>query len=664
MDDARLKRLLGGAVPPPNARAREDAIGGAVAEFARVQQEQSEKSQGFRPPGRLTNYINRIIRRRTMNKRIAIGGLGLAAAAALAVVGVQNFLVQHPLPTASYSVAPTADINHNRQPNASVPAQESGKLLHPGASVAVPASTAYLRPSASVAADEPSASPPREWRDQFQHTAQNPVRVARSEPVSTFSVDVDTASYSFVRRAINQGALPPKDAVRVEEMLNYFDYAYPLPENPAQPFRPTVNVLPAPWNPSNFLLHIGIKGYDIMPSEAPAANLVFLIDVSGSMGQPDKLPLVKNSLKLLLESLKPDDSVGIVVYAGAAGAVLEPTPARNKFKILRALQRLEAGGSTAGAEGIQLAYQMAESRFDKDAVNRIIIATDGDFNVGMTSLEELKGLIERKRRSGVFLSLLGFGRGNLNDRLMQQLAQNGNGVAAYIDTLNEARKVLVQEASSSLFPIASDVKIQVEFNPARVAEYRLIGYETRALRREDFNNDAVDAGDIGAGHSVTALYEITPPGGARLVEERRYQSHEQTPAPAGEFADEYAFLKIRYKRPGEDASNLLTAPITTEHAVHWGADATAYYTLLATVGWAEARWAAAVAGFAQLLKGGRYTGDFNYDDVIHLAEQHKGRDPFGYRAEFIQLVRLAKSAAAIDAAAPSPEILPQPSAPE
>lgn len=659
MDDAELKRLLGAAkssIPPPDARAREDAISGAVAEFDLAQHDAKKSSQGFRLPGRLMNHFNAMIRRRTMNKRMAIGGLGLAAAAVLAVVGVWM--------TGGYYLA--------EHQSASVPAHESStydRLSLTSASTQDP--NAYPEPSSSrqrprmASAHEPSASPPREWRDSFQHTAQNPVRVTRNEPVSTFSVDVDTASYSFVRRALNEGALPPKDAVRIEEMVNYFDYAYPLPEDPAQPFSLTVNVLHAPWHPSNRLIHIGIKGYDIPPREAPAANLVFLLDVSGSMDAPDKLPLVKNAMKLLLESLKPDDSVGIVVYAGAAGVVLEPTPARDRFKILRALQRLEAGGSTAGGEGIQLAYQMAESRFDANAVNRIILATDGDFNVGMTGIEELKGLVERKRRGGVFLSVLGFGRGNLNDHLMQQLAQNGNGVAAYIDTLNEARKVLVQEASSSLFPIASDVKIQVEFNPARVAEYRLIGYETRALRREDFNNDAVDAGDLGAGHSVTALYEITPPGGARLVEDRRYSGGEQTTAPAGEFADEYAFLKIRYKRPGEDASNLLTAAITTEdETAGLNAMPGELIILRLRLGEAAARWAAAVAGFAQLLKGGRYTGDFDYDDVINLAETYKGRDPFGYRAEFIQLVRLAKSMAAIKAAAPSPEILPETPAPE
>ena len=480
-------------------------------------------------------------------------------------------------------------------------------------------------------------------RDQFQSVEQNPVHVVGEDPVSTFSVDVDSASYAFIRRQIQSGVLPQKDAVRIEEMINYFDYAYPLPENKGQPFRPTVAVVPSPWKESNLLIHIGIKGFELPMSEAPKSNLVFLLDVSGSMNSPDKLPLLKNSMKLLLDGLKPDDSVAIVVYAGAAGTVLEPTPVKEKAKILQALERLEAGGSTAGAEGIRQAYQLAESRFEKDAVNRVILATDGDFNVGIVNHEELKGFIERKRQTGIFLSVLGFGQGNLNDQMMQELAQNGNGVAAYIDTLNEARKVLVEEASSTLFPIAKDVKIQVEFNPAVVAEYRLIGYETRALNREDFNNDAVDAGDIGAGHSVTAIYEITPvTSDARMIDQTRYQAQE-TAKRNTEFAGEYAFLKIRYKQPDKDTSELITTPITEQNDLQRAGEKAADWLVR------ETGWSAAVAGFGQLLKGGKYTGGFDYDAVIRLAEQNKGKDGFGYRSEFIQLVRLAKSAAAMQA---------------
>jgi Ca-activated chloride channel family protein len=353
------------------------------------------------------------------------------------------------------------------------------------------------------------------------------------------------------------------------------------------------------------------------------------------MNAPDKLPLLKNSFKLLLDTLEPDDMVAIVVYAGAAGTVLEPTEVREKSKILNALENLSAGGSTAGSEGIRQAYRLAEENFKKDGVNRILLATDGDFNVGISNREELKDFVERKRETGIFLSVLGFGQGNLNDHMMQTLAQNGNGVAAYIDTLSEARKVLVEEASSTLFSIAKDVKIQVEFNSESVDEYRLIGYETRALNREDFNNDAVDAGDIGAGHTVTAIYEITPKGGPRTIDDSRYTKAQKS-KPTSNFSDEYAFLKIRYKNPDEDTSKLITTPITTANEVSSIDKANN-----------DTRFATSVAAFGQLLKGGKYTADFSYEDVIDLAQGSKGEDNFGYRTEFVNLVRLAKSSAAM-----------------
>ncbi|RMF04238.1 MAG: DUF3520 domain-containing protein, partial [Alphaproteobacteria bacterium] len=430
--------------------------------------------------------------------------------------------------------------------------------------------------------------------------------------------------------------LPPKNAVRVEEMINYFPYDYEKPADRAVPFKANVAVFPSPWNTQRKLMHVGIAGYALDPASKPAANLVFLLDTSGSMNAPDKLPLVINSMKLLLDSLKPDDRVAIVTYAGSAGTVLEPTRAAEKAKILAALDRLHAAGSTAGAEGIRQAYALAHQSFVSGGINRVILATDGDFNVGITDREELKSFVERERDKGVYLSVLGFGHGNYNDALMQTLAQNGNGNAAYIDTLNEARKVLVEEAASTLFPIASDVKLQVEFNPERVAEYRLIGYETRQLRREDFSNDKVDAGDIGAGHQVTAIYEITPVGSpARTLEPLRYQ---RVPAPASTPGSrgEYAFVKIRYKLPGESRSRLITMPVTPaqEAATLEGAPR-------------EARFAAAVAAFGQILRGGRHTGSFSHDDVIALAQGARGPDPFGYRAEFISLVRLAKSAASL-----------------
>ena len=480
-------------------------------------------------------------------------------------------------------------------------------------------------------------------RDQFADVEQNTVKRVADTPVSTFSIDVDTAAYSFVRRMLNRGVLPQKNSVRIEELVNYFQYDYPTAATTERPFQPTVTVIPSPWKKGNKLIHIGIKGYDLERAEAPRSNLVFLLDVSGSMSAADKLPLVVNSMKLLLETLRPDDTVAIVVYAGAAGTVLEPTKVAEKRKILAALDRLRAGGSTAGAAGIRQAYALAEGSFDEKAVNRVILATDGDFNVGITNREELKGFVERKRKSGVLLSVLGFGQGNLDDHLMQILAQNGNGVAAHIDTLNEARKVLVEEASSTLFPIAKDVKIQVEFNPKRVAEYRLIGYETRALKREDFNNDQVDAGDIGAGHAVTAIYEITPVGGEQMIGDRRYQKTKPATRTRGasDLAGEYAFLKIRYKQPDADTSRLISTPITASDEIAGDGEGASVRQLR------EARWATAVAAFGQLLKGGKYTGRFSYEDVIAMARAAKGEDEFGYRAEFINLVRLARSASAL-----------------
>lgn len=468
-----------------------------------------------------------------------------------------------------------------------------------------------------------------EGRDKFSDIKTNATKVVAEEPVSTFSIDVDTASYSFVRSALNNNQLPQKDAVRVEEMVNYFPYDYAHPTSKEVPFKANVSVMDTPWNKGTKLMHVGIKGYEI-EGERPRANLVFLLDTSGSMMEPNKLPLVQNSLKLMLDSMEAEDTIAIVTYAGSAGTALEPTKVKDKAKIIAAIDNLMAGGSTAGAEGIRQAYQLAEQNFDKNGVNRILLATDGDFNVGITDETELKSFIERKRESGIFLSVLGFGRGNYNDALMQTLAQNGNGNAAYIDNLNEARKALVEESTSTLFPIAKDVKIQVEFNPATVAEYRLIGYETRMLNREDFNNDKVDAGDIGSGHTVTALYEITPKGSdAKLVDDLRYGKADEAKASKG---DEYAFVKIRYKQPNASSSKLITTAVT--HAND-------------TALKGEPAFAAAVAAFGQLLRGDAPVKDFTYDDVIELAQANKGNDPFGYRAEFINLVRMAKNAPAM-----------------
>ena len=474
---------------------------------------------------------------------------------------------------------------------------------------------------------------PSQHRDDFESVSTNPIKLVSTEPVSTFSIDVDTASYSFVRRQLNNGALPVKDAVRTEEMVNYFDYDYPLPSNKSQPFKPTVVVTDSPWASGKKLIHIGIKGYNIEKTAKPKSNLVFLLDVSGSMNNPDKLPLIKQSMNLLLSQLNPTDTVAIVVYAGAAGTVLEPTQVKDKPKIMAALSKLNAGGSTAGAQGIQLAYELAEHNFDKNAVNRIILATDGDFNVGINDQKTLQGFIERKRDKGIFLSILGFGQGNYQDHLMQTLAQNGNGIATYIDTLSEAQKVLVNESTSTLFPIAKDVKIQMEFNPATVAEYRLIGYETRALKREDFNNDKVDAGDIGAGHSVTAIYEITPTqSDAKLIDDLRYGKNVIKTKMAE--SSEYGFLKLRYKLPHEDTSQLMEHAINGENT--YSSNNNKNTTLLR-----EVNFATAVAAFAQQMKDPKYLNNWSLQQTLDLAQANKGDDNYGYRTEFVQLVRKA-----------------------
>ncbi|MCC0030024.1 MAG: VWA domain-containing protein [Brucellaceae bacterium] len=468
-------------------------------------------------------------------------------------------------------------------------------------------------------------------RDRVEEFDTNPVKAVAEAPVSTFSADVDTASYSMVRRALKQGILPDPGSVRVEELVNYFPYAYPGPDSAETPFKATVTVTPTPWNANTKLLHIGVKGYDVTPAERPRANLVFLIDVSGSMNEADKLPLLKSAFRLLVDRLQPDDTVSIVTYAGEAGTVLEPTKASEKAKILDAMQRLQPGGSTAGAAGLEEAYRLAEQGFVKDGVNRVMLATDGDFNVGPSNDEALKTMIEKKRESGVFLSVFGFGQGNYNDQLMQTIAQNGNGVAAYIDTLSEAEKTLVQEASSSLFPIASDVKFQIEFNPAVIAEYRQIGFETRALNREDFNNDRVDAGEIGSGHTVTAIYEITPVGSpAVLVNDLRYGEKTDT-AEAGA-SDEIAFLKMRAKVPGEATSKLTEIPVTTANEIADFATASD-----------DVRFSIAVAAFGQKLRKTDQLATYGYDAIEQVAAGARGADPYGYRSEFLQLVRLADS---------------------
>lgn len=462
-----------------------------------------------------------------------------------------------------------------------------------------------------------------EPREEYQNLPDNPVHSVAQTPVSTFSVDVDTGSYANVRRFLNQGRLPPEGAVRLEEMVNYFPYDYALPTD-GSPFGVTTEVASTPWNPSTRLLRIGIKASERAVAELAPANLVFLVDVSGSMDRREGLPLVKSTLKLLVDQLRDQDRVSLVVYAGESRVVLKPTSGRDKAKIRNAIDQLTAGGSTAGASGIELAYQMAREGFIDQGINRILLATDGDFNVGISDFDSLKQMAADQRKSGVSLTTLGFGVDNYNEHLMEQLADAGDGNYAYIDNLREARKVLVEQLSSTLAVVARDVKLQVEFNPAQVSEYRLLGYENRALKREDFNNDKVDAGEIGAGHTVTALYEIVPKGTKGWLEPLRYTS-----APAAEGnAAELAMLRVRYKPAAGGSSRLIEHPIN--NARHAASD--------------DLRFASAVAAFAQQLKGdGRYTGSMSLKDTATLARSARGDDPYGLRNEFVQLVELAQS---------------------
>ena len=468
--------------------------------------------------------------------------------------------------------------------------------------------------------------------DKFNEFENSPLFNTSQNPVSTFSIDVDTASYSYVRRQLEDGYLPQKNAVRVEEMINYFSYDYEAPKNSDVPFSQSVEVYPTPWNEATKLLHIGIKGFTPELSERKPSNLVLLIDSSGSMESPDKLPLLKRSFSLLLDQLDENDTISIVAYAGSAGVVLEPTKANEKRKILKALEQISAGGSTAGGHGIELAYDLAIEAKSDGSNNRVILATDGDFNVGISSPEKLKTFIEGKRDDGISLSVLGFGQGNYNDALMQTLAQNGNGNAYYIDNFLEAKKVLVEEVNGTLTTIAKDVKIQIEFNPTTVAEYRLVGYETRSLKREDFNNDKIDAGEIGAGHTVTAIYEITPVGSSAISSDPlRYENEEKIQEFSGN-EGEYAYLKLRYKLPDENISKLIELPVPVSMAKDNIDEVSA-----------EFRFGAAVAAFGQKLRGDTYVDNMSYAQIKTLGQGARGEDEFGYRAEFLSLVDLAKS---------------------
>jgi len=503
----------------------------------------------------------------------------------------------------------------------SIPSLLRARVSVPARGTAAPWQTAETSPTA----------PPRFDTEAYSRIDDNPFLAVETNPLSTFAIDVDTASYANVRRFLNEGRLPPRDAVRIEELINYFSFDYPHPAGDA-PFSVTTEVADCPWQAGHKLLHVGLQGQRIAAADLPPRNLVFLIDVSGSMDEPLKLPLLRSALSLLVESLTGRDQVAIVVYAGEAGLVLESTPGDRKAVIRDAIGRLEAGGSTAGGAGILLAYQVAALSFIPGGVNRVLLATDGDFNVGVSSPGELVRLVEEKRAHGIALSVLGFGSGNLKDATMEQLADKGNGNYSYIDSIHEARKVLVAEAGGTLVTIAKDVKVQVEFNPTRVSAHRLIGYENRLLRSEDFGDDRKDGGEIGSGHSVTALYEVVPAGveaDLPKVDSLKYQ--EPRPASAASASDELATIKLRYKAPDGDTSKLIAVPVPEPGEV---AAATQ-----------NVRFAAAVAAFGMLLRESEHKGDASFEQVLELARASRGEDASGYRSEFIRLVEAAGSLA-------------------
>ena len=475
--------------------------------------------------------------------------------------------------------------------------------------------------------------------EKYQPFDNNGTVETQDQPVSTFSIDVDTGAYSNVRRFLQNGQLPPGDSVRVEELLNYFSYDYAPDTNPDQPFSIVTELGPSPWNERTQLLHIGLKGYVPDDIDGRPANLTFLIDVSGSMSSNNKLGLLKSAMSLMVQELDENDTVSIVVYAGSSGVALQPTPGNKKRQIERALSDLQAGGATHGSQGIELAYELALENFVENGINRVILATDGDFNVGISDTSSLVKLIEGKRKSGIALTTLGFGMGNYNDYLMEQLADAGDGNYAYIDTLGEARKVLVEELTATLVTIASDVKIQIEFNPANVSEYRLIGYTNRILANEDFNDDRVDAGEIGAGHTVTALYEVVLHGdGGERNSPRRYNSTQVN--YDNTLADEIAEVRLRYKRPGSDNSELLSQVVRRDDAVN------------STEATSDAfRFSASVAAFGQLLRDDSHVGDYLYSDARKLARSASADDQYGYRAEFVRLIDLAQSLDSLQQAA-------------
>uniref|UniRef100_UPI004056B6BE vWA domain-containing protein n=1 Tax=Candidatus Electrothrix sp. TaxID=2170559 RepID=UPI004056B6BE len=483
-------------------------------------------------------------------------------------------------------------------------------------------------PTRAMLVANTAASQPTWNTESYNAVTENGFISTSNDPLSTFSIDVDTASYSNVRRFLNKGSLPPKGAVRIEELINYFSYDYQEPDN-KHPFSVTTEVGPSPWNDSRKLVRIGLKAKDIDKKDLPPSNLVFLIDVSGSMSAPNKLPLLQTSLKMLVRQLGENDRISLVVYAGNDHVVLSPTAGSEQQKIITAIDSLGAGGSTHASSGIMTAYQLAEQAFLPNGNNRIILASDGDFNVGVTSRGELQKLIEKKRKSGVYLTALGFGMGNYHDDTMEILADKGNGNYAYIDSLLEAKKVMVKEMSGTLFALATDVKIQVEFNPAKVGAYRLIGYENRALADEDFNDDTKDAGEIGVGHRVTALYELIPVGatGQPSVDPLKYQKNE--PTSASQYTDELMTVKLRYK-PLKKEESVLRSTVVKDNDLPLEDTSNDF------------RFATAVAGFGMLLSDSQHADDASWTQTLRLAKGAKGQDEEGYRAEFIRLVEMAE----------------------
>lgn len=488
---------------------------------------------------------------------------------------------------------------------------------------------ALMEPSANATSKMILSSPPQQRNaETYKEIKENSFVAVAQQPVTTFSADVDRAAYANVRRIIGYGQIPPKDAVRIEEMVNYFDYDYPTPEEgSASPLRVSPELAPAPWNPNHLLLRIGLQAKKIDLAKAPPSNIVFLIDVSGSMDEENKLPLLKSSFKMLLGQLRPDDKIAIVTYANGTKVALPSTSVKDKEKIIKVLDNLYASGGTSGGRGIQLAYEQAQKSFIKNGNNRIILATDGDFNIGINNTTDLEKFIEKQRESGIYMSVLGFGIGNYRDDMAETIADKGNGNYAYIDNITEAKKVLVNELSGTLFAVAKDVKLQLEFNPKYVKEYKLIGYENRMLANEDFTNDKKDAGEIGAGHTVTALYELVPSDG-KVAQSLRYQSQELNEKGKG---NELGFLKIRYKDPKvKDAKSVeITEPLVFNKKA-----------LKETS--TDYRFAASVAEFGILLRDNSNKANATYDQVIELAEGAIGKDPEGYRKEFVRLVKSVK----------------------